>query len=127
MLLKADRIALNTIQNRVNMSETSIWLLESPVTMVEGETIAYSVDWLGADEVKNISVTVYRNGRDITELLMISKDSQVVDVGVLTMKKITALARDGGCRYIAVINADVDGIPEIRKLEIQVVKDAKNT
>ena len=101
--------------------EKEIWLIESPVTMTEGEVIAYSVDWLGASTVSSPSVTVYRNGSDVTSTTMISGDSHVVSGNVLTMKKITAVANHGGSRYVVVIQCTVDSNTEIRKLLIQIV------
>jgi hypothetical protein len=102
--------------------EKEIWLIESPVTMVEGEVIAYSVDWLGANKVENPGVTVYKNGADVTSSVMVSGDSHSVSGNVLTMKKITAGNNDGGSRYVVVIQSTVDQNTEIRKLLIQVVK-----
>lgn len=103
-------------------NEKEVWLIESPVTMVEGEVIAYSVDWLGASKVENPSVTVYKNGADVSSSVMVSGDSHLVSGNVLTMKKITAGSNDGGARYVIVIQCDVDNNTEIRKLLVQVVK-----
>lgn len=102
--------------------EKEIWLIESPVTMVEEEVIAFSVDWLGASKVESPSVTVYKNGSDVTSSVMVSGDSHVISGNVLTMKKITTGANDGGSRYVVVIQCGVDNNTEIRKLLVQVVK-----
>jgi hypothetical protein len=99
-----------------------IWLIESPVVMVEGEVIAYSVDWLGANKVESPSITVYRNGSDYTSTCMVSGDSHAISGNVLTMKRISAVANDGGSRYVVVIQCSVDNNTEIRKLLIQIVK-----
>jgi hypothetical protein len=99
-----------------------IWLIESPVTMVEGEVIAYSVDWLGANKVENPNIKVYKNGSDYTSTCMVSGGSHVISGNVLTMKKISAIANDGGSRYVVVIQCGVDNNTEIRKLLIQIVK-----
>ena len=102
--------------------ENEIWLIESPVVMVEGEVIAYSVDWLGASKVESPSVTVYKNGQDVTSSVMVSGDSHTVSGNVLTMKKITAGGSDGGANYVVVVQCGVDNNTEIRKLLVQVVK-----
>lgn len=99
----------------------SIWVLESPVTQVEGEAIAYSIEYLGATAVSSPTLVVYMNGTDVTTAVCISGDSNTASGTTVTMKKITAKSGDGGHRYIAVVSATVDGNTEIRKLEIYVM------
>jgi hypothetical protein len=103
-------------------SEASVWLIESPVTMVEGELIAYSVDWQGAAYVSDPEANVYKNGVDITEECMDGEDTHVINGNVLTLKKLQARATDGGARYVLVIEANVDGNLERRKLLIHIVR-----
>jgi len=102
------------------MNET--WLIESPVSMVEGEAIAFSVDWLGASKVEDPSTTVFKNGQDITETAMVSGDDYVISNNVVTLKKITAGSNDGGACYVVAIGCTVDNNAEIRKLLIRIVK-----
>ena len=102
--------------------DKEIWLIESPVVMVEGEIISYSVDWLGSSKVENPSVKVYKNGQDVTNSVMVSGDSHTVSGNVLTMKKITAGNNDGGANYVVVVQCGVDNNTEIRKLLVHVVK-----
>jgi hypothetical protein len=102
------------------MSEN--WLIESPVTMVEGEVIAFSVDWLGASKVEDPDAVVYKNGQDITETVMVSGDDYVISNNVVTLKKITAGSSDGGSTYVVAIGCTVDSNTEIRKLLIRIVK-----
>ena len=102
--------------------DKEIWLIESPVVMVEGEVIAYSVDWLGASKVENPSVNVYKNGQDVTSSVMVSGDSHTISGNVLTIKKITAGNSDGGLNYVVVIQCGVDNNTEKRKLLVQIVK-----
>lgn len=99
-----------------------IWLIESPVVMVEGESIAYSVDWLGASKVESSAVTVYKDGQDVTSSTMGNNPSHTISGNVMTMGKITAGANDGGSNYVVVIACVVDNNIEIRKLLIRVVK-----
>lgn len=103
-------------------SETNIWLIESPVIMVEGEQIAYSVDWQGAANVTDPQATVFKNGVDITADAMDAGDQHIINGSVLTLKRLRARATDGGARYVVVVEADVDGNRERRKLLIHVVK-----
>jgi hypothetical protein len=103
-------------------NENSIWLIESPVVMVEGEQIAYSVDWQGAANVTNPDAFVFKNGVDITEEAMDAEDAHVVNGNVLTLMKLRARESDGGARYVLVVEADVDGNRERRKLLIHIVR-----
>lgn len=106
------------------VEQSNLWLIESPVNMVEGEQIAFSVDWQGAASVSDPDVVVFKNGVDITDQVLISSDSHVVSGVVLTLRKITARNTDGGARYVVVIQATVDGNKEKRKLLIRVARAA---
>jgi hypothetical protein len=103
-------------------SESSIWLIESPVVMVEGEQIAYSVDWQGAARVESPQAAVYKNGADITAQTMDAGDEHVITGAVLTLKMLRARSGDGGARYVLVVEAEVDGNLERRKLLIHVAR-----
>lgn len=103
-------------------TETSIWLIESPVVMVEGEQIAYSVDWQGAARVESPQAAVYKNGADITAQTMDAGDEHVITGSVLTLKKLRARSGDGGEGYVLVVEAEVDGNLERRKLLIHIAK-----
>lgn len=104
------------------MMESGVWLVDSPVTMVEGEEIAYSVDWQGATQVSSPDVQVFKNHVDITAEAMAGGDAHIVNGSVLTMKKLRAAETDGGARYVVMIEALVDGNLERRKLLVQVVR-----
>ena len=97
--------------------ESSIWVIESPITMIEGEAVAYSIDWQGASTVDedSVNLTVYKNGEDVSSSVVDAEDDFVVNSNVLTLKKITAQNTDGGGRYVVVVQADVDGNTERRK------------
>ncbi len=103
-------------------SDTTIWLIESPVVMVEGEQIAFSVDWQGAARVESPQATVYKNGVDITADAMDAGDEHVITGSVLTLKKLRARSGDGGSRYVLVVAAEVDGNLELRKLLIHIAR-----
>lgn len=102
------------------MSEEIVWLIESPVTMIEGEEIAYSVNWLGASKVDEPYVAVYKNGQDISEEVLNETDENVISGNVLTLKRILARQTDGGARYVVLIEALINGNKERRKLLIQI-------
>lgn len=103
-------------------SENTIWLIESPVVLVEGEQIAYSVDWQGAARVESPQATVFKNGTDITAQTMDAGDEHILNGTVLTLKKLRARVGDGGARYVLVVEAQVDSNLERRKLLIHIAR-----
>lgn len=103
-------------------AENSIWLIESPVVMVEAEQIAYSVDWQGAAHVTNPAATLFKGGVDITGDAIVAEDEYAINGSVLTLKRVFARPGDGGARYVLVVEADVDGNRERRKLLIHIVR-----
>ena len=103
-------------------NDASTWLIESPVTMVEGEQIAFSIDWLGAAKVSAPVGEVYKNGVDISAQVMDAGDEHLISGNVLTLKKIRARSTDGGSRYVVMVEANVNGNIERRKLLILISK-----
>jgi hypothetical protein len=99
-----------------------VWLLESPVKMIEGEEIAFSVEWSGAAHVDTPASKVFKNGADISGDVMTSGDADTVSGNIQTLKRITALNGDGGSRYVVEVSATVDNNLEKRKLLIQVIR-----
>lgn len=99
----------------------TLWLVESPLDMLEGETITYSVLWEGATTVASTSATVYRNGADVTSTVM-SAGSHTQSGNVSTLKPLVAQSNHGGSKYIVAVQATVDGNTELRKFEILVIK-----
>ncbi|MEN8242169.1 MAG: hypothetical protein ABFS17_09635 [Chloroflexota bacterium] len=99
-----------------------IWLAESPLTMIEGEEIAFSVEWVGAVNLSDPGTKVYKDGVDVSASVMLSGDSDEVSGNVQTMRRITALPGDGGSRYVVEVGANVDNNLEKRKLLIEIVR-----
>jgi hypothetical protein len=90
--------------------------------MIEGEEIAFSVEWIGAVNLTEPTSKVYKNGVDISENTMISGDSDSASGNIQTLKRITARDGDGDSRYVVEIGAKVDNNTEKRKLLIQIVR-----
>ena len=105
-------------------SESAVYLIESPLTMIEGEQIAFSVDWQGAASVSAAAAWVFKNGADITAQTMDASDEHIINGNVLTLKNLRARSTDGGARYILVVEALVDGNRERRKLLIHIARAA---
>ncbi|MCW5878286.1 MAG: hypothetical protein KIS80_05410 [Anaerolineales bacterium] len=103
-------------------NEDSIWILESPLVMVAGEQIAFSVDWQGAANVANPTAQVFKNGADITAQTMDAADQHLVNGNVQTLKRLRARPQDGGARYVLLVQAEVDGNLERRKLLVHVAR-----
>ena len=104
------------------VSVTEFWLIESPISMVEGEQIAFSVDWQGASLVSDPEASVYKNGVDLTEQVMDAGDEHVINGNVLTLKKLRARSEDAGAGLVLVVEANVDNNRERRKLLIHIVR-----
>ena len=98
-------------------------IVESPIDMIEGEIITYTVTWEDAISLSSPTAIVYRRAEDITSTVMAS-GSHSVSGNVQTLKPITAIAGDGGSIYVVDIQVVVDGLnTEIRKLLINILKD----
>ncbi|MEJ2759845.1 MAG: hypothetical protein P8046_15315 [Anaerolineales bacterium] len=99
------------------MSE--IWVVEKDQTMIEGESITFSVDFINASVVASPASKVYKNEADVSGTVQSGSDS--ASGSVVTLKTITAQADDGGSVYVVVVQASVDGNTEKRKFLIRVV------
>ena len=102
-----------------------VFIIESPIAMLEGETIQFCVEWLGATRLSNPVVVVYQNGKDISSKVMIAFDDFEISGNILIMRKISALLHDGGTEYVVIIQCGVDTNIERRKLVIEVIKANK--
>ena len=104
------------------MSDTNyLWVKESPIEMVVGETVTYSVTFEGITTCSSPSAKVYRNETDITSTAMPS-GSASASGNVVTLKPLVALSADGDEIYIVAITATADGNTEIRKCEVYILK-----
>lgn len=99
---------------------TELWIKENPISMIEGESIVFGVLYEGATSVSSSSVTIYKNGTDITSTAAPGSSSE--SGNVVTMPQITAGSSDGGDKYVLVISATVDGNTELRKCLINVLE-----
>lgn len=99
--------------------QDDIWVVEKDQVMIEGEAIAFSVDFIGATTVTSPTSTVYKNGVDYSSTVQSGSDS--VSGSVVSIKTITAQNGDGGAVYIVVVGASVDGNIQKRKFLIRVV------
>ena len=101
---------------------TEILLIESPIAMIEGEIITYSLTWQGASSLSSPTAVVYKDKTDISSTAMAS-GSHSVSGNVQTLKPLTAITTDGGKIYVVVIKCTVDGNNEARKLIVKIIKD----
>lgn len=101
---------------------TQTHIQESPISMVEGETITYSIAWLGASSLSSPGAIVYIGGSDESATAMPS-GTHTVSGNVQTLKPIVAGSSDGGKVFVVAISCVVDGNTEIRKLLINILKD----
>lgn len=98
-----------------------VWLNASPIAMCEGEAISFSIDWIGANKVENPTIKVYEDESEYQDDVFLSADSEVISGNVLTLRKLTVKAGDGGGKYVLEIKCEIDNNTEIRKLLIIVI------
>lgn len=101
---------------------TEVLLIESPISMIEGETITYSLTWQGASALASPTVTVFKDAEDITTEAMPS-GSHSVSGNVQTLKPLVAGSNHGGHIYVVIMQCSVDGNIERRKLIVKIIKD----
>jgi len=106
------------------MSDDEIWVRESPRYLVAGSEPQYSITFSGATTVSAVGATmeIYKNGSgsDLSSTLLTGSLS--ASGNVLTLKKCQSLV---GNTYTISIKCTVDGVVEVRKLEL-VVQKAKD-
>ncbi|KKK59940.1 hypothetical protein LCGC14_3029340 [marine sediment metagenome] len=104
------------------MTQSVPLIIESPVYMIEGETITWSITWLGVSSLASPTAVVYKDGTDVSSTVMAS-GSHLVSGNVQTLKPVVAGSTDGGKRYTVIIEAVVDsGNTERRKLMVIIIK-----
>ncbi len=102
--------------------EDEIWLVESPITMIEGEEFTFGHTWEDADSVATGTLAVYKKGTNVTTDVTTGAHSIAGAVHVWpTIKSLV-----GGETYVAVIGATVDGNVQKRKLMIYCVRPSEN-
>lgn len=84
-----------------------------PLYVVESDVISYGVTFEGTP-TSVTSVTVWRDGEDITSVAMAS-GSNSFSGKTVTWKPLTFGANDGGTRYVVTTKAVIDGNTENRK------------
>lgn len=97
-----------------------IWVNESPYTMIEGESIAFSHEWAGASSVSSVASTLWKDGEDYSSTGLSGSDSDPSN-NIQTARTVTAQSGDSGSRYVLEFQAVVDGNTLNRKLEIIIV------
>ena len=106
------------------MSE--IWVKESPIELVAGAEPTYTITFTGATTVSSTSATheIYKNGggSDLSGTLL--SGSLSASGNVLTIKKLVSLV--GGNTYTNSVKCTVDGVVEVRKIDV-IVQKAKDT
>lgn len=102
------------------MSIIDITTIESPISMLEGETITYSLTWQGSNSLSSPTVLVFKDGTDYTSTAMPS-GSHSVSGNVQTFKPlVTTAGTDGGKRFVVIIQCVVDSNTERRKLLVNI-------
>ena len=103
---------------------SDLWILESPMEIIAGETVTYSIEWLSVTTLASPTAYVYFNGSDVTSDIMTS-GSHSVSGNIQILKAITARTTEQNGSYIVVAECTVDGNVERRKLELRVLSPSE--
>lgn len=104
----------------ITFQDEKVWAVESPIRLVEGETVTFACSFWG--DVTSVSCVVYRNNTNVTSTVMPS-GSVSTSGKIATLKPATALV--GGARYVFAVTGTVSGNVRIRKFQAIVQKDEK--
>jgi len=99
-----------------------IWLNESPVSVVAGDTRTWTVTWEGAAAVSSPSAVAYQDAAPATSTVFPS-GSITASGATVTLKPFVA-PTPGGEVYVVAITATVDGNTQVKKLKINVANPA---
>jgi len=99
----------------VTFVQNAVFAVESPVNLVEGESITFSCTYWATPS--SPSAKVYKKKTDVTTTNMPSGSASVTG-WVVTLPQLTALA--GTNRYVVNVQATVGGDVKLRKIEVLV-------
>ena len=103
---------------------TDLNVKESPLTAIAGETLTYSLTWLGASNLSSPAAVVYYKNSPVTDTAMPS-GSHSVSGNVQTLKPITFDNAWVNNFIVVNIQCVVDNNTEIRKLKIYIQKPSE--
>jgi hypothetical protein len=104
---------------------TDLWLTESPIEMIVGETVTFSVNFLGTTAVSSPVVTVYHKKSGVTSVAMPSGSASASGT-VATMPPLVAVEAHAGT-LIVVLQVTRGSNTEIRKLKVRIVKPSEES
>jgi len=105
----------------VTFLEDQNWAIESPIKVVEGESITIACTfWTTVTGTPTCAVYRNRSSTAVTSTVM-PAGSVSVNVSVVTLKPATAMV--GGSRYTFAVTATVSGNTRIKKFMAIVQKD----
>ena len=102
----------------VTFQSDNVMAVESPVKLVEGESVTFTCTYWGTPT--SVSAKVYLNNSDKTSTVMPS-GSVSISGNVATLKPATAMV--GGNRYVFAVTGTVASETRIRKFVAIVAKD----
>jgi hypothetical protein len=102
---------------------TDIYVIESPINMIAGETKAYTVDFLGTTAVSAPVATVYFKKADVTATVMPSGTATAAGTSA-TMKPLKALEQYAGTMWVW-LQVTRGGNTELAGIEVKVTRQEK--
>jgi hypothetical protein len=109
--------------------KTDLWLEESPIDVVAGEKVTYSVTWTGKTAGSGPETHIYKNNKLMDKTMLAhNEDTSIVNAisngspPVQTLPTISFGEKDGGSEFVLIIQATVDGQTELHKCLFRCVK-----
>lgn len=96
------------------MSGEDVWVRESPIDVVEGETKYYEMEWEFGTILTSPTAAIFRNGRDVTATMM--NGSCSMNGRVQALPPISGFKASNV--YIVAIKCVVDGETLVRKMQL---------
>ena len=109
-------------------STVKLTVLDSPrfiernLSITEGGSVSYQIEYVGASSVSVSEVKVWRRRSDITATVMPSEGSETVSGNIVTLTALTPIVGDGRKKYELNVKAVVDGNTFVHNGTIRILR-----
>ena len=101
------------------MATTDIWVIESPIDAVEGESLTFTITYEGATTASSPTAVAYRNKTSDTSIVF-PTNTPTGSGNVVTLSPLTGLVHG---KYVVAVTATVDSQTQVRKFMVRVGRD----
>lgn len=106
-----------TTYARSSKPGVSIWVNESPLTLIAEEDVIFTLQWIGGSSLASPVMKAYADDVDVSATVLTG--TTTVSGDVQTLKKLTAMTP--GVTYVLEIQCDIGSNTEFRKLLVYAV------